>query len=366
MKLECSRKEFAEALGLAGSATSVRTSLQILQTVLLEATPSSLRLVGCDGEMWAERKILANVEVPGSICVQSQLLQQLVSALPDGQLSLEHDGTTLFMRFGHSEWKLLALPSEDFPEVPDVAGNAELRQKMKDLRDAVDGVSFAVADDSSRPVLTGVLFRYDGSYLTLVATDTHRLAVVKRNYEGIGSNVDAIVPGKALKAIKSMPIGDEEEIVLRFDENRLGVDSGEARVVTQLLMGVYPNWERVVPSEHTRTWTVQRDEMIENVNRAMILAKDSANRVRFSGKDESIVISVRSDDKGEAKEEVGAICNDGNIDIAFNGRYVLDALKSIRGEGIRAELTEPARPAVFRAVDGQDEQFCVIMPMQLN
>ena len=367
MKLECSRKEFAEALGLAGSATSVRTALPILQTILLDGSEgASLRLVGCDGEMWAERKILANVSEPGRVCVPYTTLNQLVSALPDGTIQLEYADTTLYLRVGQSEWKLLALPGNEFPEPPSVAGSAQLRLSMKEIRESVEAVSFAVSDDSARPVLTGVLFRYDGQRLTMVATDTHRLAVKQIDREGIGVPISVVVPEKALRAIKSLPIADPEEVTIEFDESRVGVDSGTAKVVSQLLAGSYPNWERVVPTEHTRLWTVDRTEMIDYVKRAMILARDNANRVRFSGQPESIVITVRSEERGEAKEQVPAIIDNGEIDIAFNGKFVLDALQAMRGDGIRAELTEPARPAVFHSADDESAQFCVIMPMAIS
>ncbi len=355
-----------DAISLVGLATSVRTSLPILQTVRLEAGESGLTLLGCDGEMWAERKILANVTTPGAVCVSFQLLKELVIKLPEGQVAFELDGSNVFLRFGQSEWRMPALPAEEFPPMPSVSGTAELRLPMGELRDGVDGVSYAVADDSSRPVLTGVLFTYDGAILTLVATDTHRLAVVKLDKDGIGSQVTAIVPEKALKAIKNLPMEDTEEVRVKFDETRLGVDAGNARVVSQLLVGQFPNWERVVPNEFTRTWVMDRQELLDYVNRTMILARDNANRIRFAGQGDQVVITARSEERGEAKEEVPTISKNGEIEIAFNGRYILDALQALKGDGIRAEMTEPSRPAVFRPVEEDNHRFCVIMPMALG
>jgi DNA polymerase-3 subunit beta len=366
VKLECTRKEFAEALGLAASASSNRTALPILQTIKLEASGTTVRLLGCDGDMWAERTILANVEAEGAVCIQTRVLQQLVGMMPDGPLRLSQEGTSVRMTSAGSDYKLMALPADDFPEPPEISGASELTLTMSQFRESVDSVAFAVADDNSRPVLTGVLFSYDGSVLTLVATDYHRLAVRRIEQNGIGSNVSAIVPEKALKAIKALPIADGESVTVQFDENRLGVDAGSAKVVSQLLNGAFPNWERVVPGEHTRTWTVQRDEMIENISRALVLASDNANRVKFAGHGDQVVISARSEEKGEAKEEVAIIGQNGDIEIAFNGRYIVDALKAMKGDGIRAEMTESIRPAVFRPVDEDIDQFCVIMPMALN
>ncbi|MCE9560120.1 MAG: DNA polymerase III subunit beta [Armatimonadetes bacterium] len=366
MKLECSRKDLLDALVLAGSASSVRTAMPILQTLRITAGESSLTLLGCDSEMWAERRVLATVHDPGSICVSSSLMRDLVSKLPEGKVSLEEENGQLFIRTAMSEWRMLALPAEDFPEIPEVPAVSELRLNMGEFRKSVDSVLFAVADDNSRPVLTGVMIKYDSNLMTLVATDTHRLAVLKLRKEGIGSDITAVVPEKALKAIKALPLDDEAEITITFDETRIAVNSGDGRVVSQLLMGQYPSWERVVPAETTRTWTLDRTELIDNVNRAMILAKDNAYRIKFSGHGDQVLISARSEDKGEAKEEVAAVAKNGDIEIAFNGKYVLEALNALNCDAVKAEMTEASRPAIFRPTEDDESHFCVIMPMALG
>jgi len=366
MKLECSRKDLLDALNLAATASSVRTAMPILQTLKLTAADSGLTLLGCDSEMWAQRSILANVEEPGAVCVSASLIRDLVSKLGDGRVTLSLENSNLFLRTANSEWRMLALPAEDFPDIPSTEVANSLKLKMSEFRDAVDAVAYAVADDYTRPVLTGVLFNYDGTKLTLVATDTHRLAVLHLEKPGIGSEINAVVPEKALKAIKQLPIADDEEIEVAFDETRLSVDVGSGKVVSQLLMGQYPNWRRVVPAETTRTWKLDRGELVDNINRAMILAKDNANRIRFKGHGEQVLISARSEDKGEAKEEVAVVAQNGDIEIAFNGKYVLEALSAMKCDGIRTEMTEASFPAIFKPLEGDDSQFCVIMPMALG
>ena len=366
MKAECQRRDLLDALNLTGGASSQRSALPILMTVRIEAADSGLTLLGCDGEMWAQRKVLAHIENPGAICVSSQLLKDVVSNLPDGQVTLEVDGTSVFLRQGASEYKLMILPADEFPKIPEVVENSQLALSMGELRTAVDSVMYAVAEDQSRPQLTGVLFVYDGEVLTLVATDTHRLAVRRLHQEGIGSKIHAILPAKALRSIKALPLNDDDTVTVRFDDTRLAVDAGDCKVVSQLLAGTFPDWERVVPKEHTRTWTVDRAELLDNIKRTLIIAKDSANRIRFSGSGDQVLLSARSEDKGEAKEMVSVVSKDGDIEIAFNGRFVQDVLGSLKSDGVRAELTESSRAAVFRPIEGGDNQFCVIMPMALG
>lgn len=351
---------------MAAAASSTRTSQNILQNLKIEAQKDGVRVVGCDGEMWVERFVPCMVGDPGTICLQARLLTELLGSMPDGDIELRTlDGNGVMLQQGASEYRMLSLDAGDFPAVPDYGGEAELTLTMGELRAAVESVIYAVSTDSHRLVLTGVLFSYNGTTLTMVATDTHRLAVRHMNRSGIGSNVTAVVPDKALKAIKSLPVGDDDKVTIRFGAGRLGVDAGGAKVVSQLLAGAYPNWERVVPTESTRTWSVEVDQLNEKVKRANILARDNANRVRFSGSGDQILISAKSEEKGEAKEEVSMLAKNGDLDIAFNGKYVLEALAAIDGQGVKIEMTESSRPAVFKPAEDGDAYFCVIMPMAL-
>lgn len=365
MKIDCPKKELSEAITTANAAASGRSPIPILQSLKIDASEGGIRISGCDGEMWVEREIACFVEDPGAVCVASKLVTDLVTSLPDGEIQLQSSDTQgLLLKQGASEYRMLVNDPLDFPDTPNFGGDGELTLNMGDLRKAIDSVIFAVSTDTHRPILTGVLFHYDGETLTMVATDTHRLAVRKLTQPGIGSNLTAVVPDKALRAIKSLPISDEDPITISFGGGRLGVQTTSAKVVSQLLAGTYPNWERVVPAESTRNWQMEADQLAEKVRRTLILARDNAFRVRLTGAGDQLLLSARSDEKGEAKEEVAMIAQNGDMEIAFNGRFILDALGPISGPGVRVELTENTRPAVFRSSD-EDGYFCVIMPMAL-
>lgn len=375
MKLDCPRRDLFEAATAAANATSARTTVAILQHVKLDASDGGVRVLGCDGEIWVERKFPSMVDEAGSICLQASLLKDIVSSMPDGDLelkTLEGQGALLVQQ--NSEYRLQTLDPGDFPETPEYGGEGELTLPMGLLRNAIDSVIYAVSTDNHRQILTGVLISYDGQTLTLVATDTHRLAVRRIDQPGIGSNISVVVPEKALRALKAMPLADTDPITLRFGGGKLGAEAHGAKVITQLLTGVYPSWDRVVPSETTRRWDVEADQLLEKVRRTLILAKDNANRVKFKGSDDQVQLSARSDEKGEAKEEVQVLSENGVVEIAFNGKYVMDflqavdSLKTADAEGafgVRIEMTESSRPAVFRPRDIEG-YFCVIMPMNLS
>lgn len=365
MKATVSRKELQDALAIAGGASSVRSSLPTYMSILIRVREGKLELVGCDGEMWAHASIPAQIEEEGEVCVQQRFLSEIVSALGHDEVRLDHSSGTLVLISGPSEWKLMSMDTDMFPPVPEVPASSEVKLPMGVLREAIGGVSYAVSEDHTRELLTGVLFNYDGEMLTVVATDTHRLAVCRVEQPGVGSDINVVVPEKALRIIRALPVGEDEEITLHFDDVRVTVNVGTAGVVSQLLSGTFPNWERVVPQEYTRQWTLDRKQFVENLKRMTILARDNSHRVKLTGAGDSVVITAQSG-RGEAREEVNVISENGDLDIAFNVRYILDALASMPGEGVKVQITEASRGTVFRPVEKSENQFCVIMPMALN
>ena len=364
LKVDCPRRELNEAVSMACLATGVRSPLTLFQNLKLSSTNGQLKVLGCDGEMWIERTLACSTSEAGAALLPAKVLAELTKQLPDGDVNLTWQGNQVTISEGDSVYQLMALDAEDFPEPPNTQTDSELTIGMGAFKEAVDSVLFAVSSDAHRQALTGVYFSYDGSTLMLVATDTHRLAVRKLDHGGIGGQFTAIVPEKAIRAIKALSIPDLDNLTIRFGGNRLTVETSGTKIVSLLYDGPYPNWQRVVPSEHTRVWSVETDKLREVVNRARIVAKDSANRVRFSGAEDKIVLLARGE-QGEANEVVDAVMQNGTVDMAFNGQYVQEALGPIKGPGVRIEITESTRPAVFRSADDTDSYFCVIMPMAL-
>lgn len=365
MIFDCPRKELHEAVAATASAASGRTSLEILLNLKFTAENGAVTVTGCDGEMWVIRTVPAMVAEPGEACLPAKMLGEILAQLPNKDITINaSDEQGAILTLGPSEYRLPVAPAEDFPAWPDFGGDGELTLPMGDLRAAVDSVAFAVSTDHHRQLLQGVYLNYNGAELTLVATDTHRLAVRKITAEGLGASTACVIPEKALRAIRALPVDDDAAIELRFGGNRVGVSIDSARVVSQLINGTYPNWERVVPSESTRAWQVETEPLKENVKRAMIVARDNNNRVRFKGEEDTLTISAKSE-LSVAKEELPIIGENSSIEIAFNGKYIMDVLNVIKEPGVRIEMTESARPAVIRSVENGQHYFCVVMPMAL-
>jgi DNA polymerase-3 subunit beta len=361
------RKEILEAAQLAGAPSQGRSHvLPAFQCMLLEATDGHIRLVGSDGEVWVERQISAEVEEPGALAVASRLFTDLLNSLPEELVAMEQPSAgSLKLSVSHSEYRVVGLPAEDFPFPSEISAEGSIRIPFKDFRLMVDSVEYAAADENQgRPILSGVLFKYDGERLTTVATDTHRLALRNKELPSLGDSVEFVLPKRALGVIKRLPVGDETELKITFSKRQLSVETEGARIVSQLLEDSYPQYERVIPKEFTRRWVFDAEQFTSALKRASILAKESGFRGVFASEGDKVLLKVRSEGVGEGTEEIDVVKEGEDTEIAFNLRYLLDAVDPIEGEGVVLEITESERPAVLRGSDSP-EYFCVIMPMAL-
>ncbi len=368
MTVDCPRRDLFEAVQLAGSPSSGRsTPLPIFQNLLVEAEDGKMRLIGCDGEVWVERTLPATVSTGGSLAVQARLISDILGQLPEGDLRIEQpNGASLRLSLAASEYRVVGTASEDFPGLPEVAAGATMRIKKSDLIGMVESVDFAVAkENQGRPVLTGVLFQYDGEKFKTVATDTHRLAVRSEKFEGLGEPVTAVVPDRAIQVIKKLPVADDQELTLAFGQDRLLVNGESARLVAQLLRGDFPAYERVFPTSYTRKWLFDRESLAASLKRAVVLARESALRVVLKSDGDHVTLSARSEGLGEGKEELQIVKEGNDLEIAFNGQYLLDALKPIQSPGVALEMSENDRPALIKPSEEGSDYVCVIMPMAL-
>ena len=295
--------------------------------------------------------------------------------MPDADVSVtvEDETNTLHLRCLKANYKLLGLSADEFPLLPQVKEDSRFVIDRVTLKDAIKQTIFATSTDETRAILTGVLVVFQGDSLRLVATDTHRLAVrdcpVK---EGSGS-ASAIVPSRAMNELLRIVGNEEGEVVVTLSGNQIQFQVDDANgskttLISRLIDGQFPNYERVIPAQSTKTLTVERAPLAAAVKRASIVARDSASRVvlRTTEDGDKLTITAESGSVGNAYEEVevARTGDDTPVEIAFNAKYLADVLNVLDTEGLHIELTEPLRPGVIRPTDTAD-YLCVLMPMQV-
>ena len=376
LKASSPRKELFEGIQTVGKAVATRSSLPILTHVRVSVKDGKVSLMATDLEMWMEHTLpTPTLAGDGAATAPARNFTELLAALPDADVeyTLEDDTNALRLRCNKANYKLLGLPAEEFPLLPQVKEESRFVVDKAMLREAIKQTLFATSSDETRAILTGVLVVFQGDSLKFVATDTHRLAVrdcaVK---EGSGS-ASAIVPSRAMSELGRIIGGDEGDVIVTLSSNQIQFHipdekGGDTTLISRLIDGQFPNYERVIPASHTKKLTIEREGFAAAVKRASIVARDSANRIvlRTTEDGDRLTITAESGSVGNAEEEVEVARegDDAPVEIAFNAKYLSDVLAVLDSEGLHIELTEPLRPGLIRPTDDAD-YLCVLMPMQV-
>jgi len=368
MKVTCERRELHEGLQTVARAVSGRSSLPILGNVLLEPQADALRLAATDLELGIERLVPARVVEAGSVTLPAKTLSEIVGVLPEAEVTIAADtgAGDVVITCRRSEYRIHGLPAEEFPVLPEVGADATFSLPEGELGRMIRQTIFAAAADDTRPILTGVYTVLNDRSLIMVATDTHRLALRQGAVTEASGEVAVIIPARAMSELsRGLEAESDRPVQVRLDRNQVLFRTEQLTVVSRLIEGQFPKYEKVVPAEHTRKLTIQKEEFHQAVRRAAVVARENSHRVILRTAGEMLTITAEEANLGRAHEEVEVIREGDDIQIAFNARYVLDVLGVLETEGLYLEMTEPLRPAVVRPVDGPD-YLMVIMPMSLQ
>lgn len=370
------RKELLNAVQAASRAVTNRTSLPILTHLLLETKigadgDHALHLSGTDLELGVSTSMPAYATAPGGLTVPAKLLSDLLGSLTEDEVTLTVDRShAAHIKSGKSEYRLLGLPAEEYPILPDLMCAAQIVVPQKLLREMIQQTVYAVSDDQTRAILTGVYFIVIAERLRLVATDTHRLAMRVVSIEGQEADRTAIVPERTCRMVLAMLSDADGDVTITFSQSQalFTMPDETTKVITRLIDGQYPNYERVIPKPAENSFTVDRQALAKAVKRAEVIVKDAAHRVILQSKAglaPSLVISGESATSGNALEEIDAEVAGVEFTVAFNGAYLLDALNAITSEKIIISV-DGMKPGLLLPVDDAAEYTCVLMPMQLS
>jgi len=380
MKISCLQENLAKGLATVGRAVATRSTLPILSNILLESDEGRLRLAATNLEVGINCWIGARVEDEGSTTVPARLLTEFVNSLPPGQIDMELNERTqtLNLKCARYEANIKGIDATEFPDVPtaeSIGGQNNLHLEPDSFRRMIDQVVFAAATDESRPILTGVLAQFHQGGLTLAAADGFRLSVTSAD---VGADLDtttsAIVPARALAELSRILGADQEEpieLILTPQRNQILFHLRTTDLVSQLIEGNFPDYKQIVPKAHTTRTLASTQELLKAVKVAFLFARDAANIIRFNvvpGNELTpgqVIVTGTSAEFGDNVSEIDANIQGDAIEIAFNARYMIDALSIVGTPEVVVETSTPSSPGVIRPVGGSDF-LCVIMPMHIT
>jgi DNA polymerase-3 subunit beta len=356
-------------------AISSRTTLPILNNILIETTADGLALTATNLEIGIRKVVPAEVSAEGSTTAPARLLTDFVGTLPDADLEMTLDGASqsLSLRCARFDTHIKCIEADEFPPGPRPDEGDRLEVALDDLVGAVEQTQMAASTDEARPVLTGVLVQVQGGSLTLAATDGHRLAVRKLAASGPSdpagaSQIEAslIVPARALAELARVLKGEpgKVEVIISKARNQVFFRAGSSELTSRLIDGKYPNYAQVIPSKSSTTVKVPTGELTQTVRAVSLFARDSANVIRVKAQSGSLTLSATTNEVGDSKAEMAAEVDGSEIQIAFNARYVLDALGVIGEDEVELLFDGPLSPGLMRP-PGKDHYLYVIMPVRV-
>jgi DNA polymerase-3 subunit beta len=366
MRVQCSQEHLLREVQIVSRAISSRASMPILGNILLAAEDETLKTTATDLELGIESRINATVQEAGNITVPARIFTDIVSNLPASTVTIDvNEGDTRTrITSGSIKFEILGLPAADFPLMPSNGGDPVVQIDAGLLRTMIRQTSFAVSADETRPFLTGVYMVLEDGDGRLVATDGGRLALRKARLSSIKGKVAAIVPSKTMAELVRVLGGAEGEVTVASYENQLIFTVGGMRFVSRLIAGQFPPYEKVIPEEFKQRIKVGTERLLRAVRRASITARDSANVVRMSAAEGTLTISSNTPEVGKAQEEIDVQSEGETIQVAFNAKFLLDALVNMDAPEIMFDLTGPLSPGVIRPVDHADYLY-VLAPVRV-
>lgn len=382
MKFICQQADFSSHLSLVGRAVANKPLMPILINIKLVANSEAqqVHLTGFDMNLGIQTSFSAEVEEDGEVALPAKLLNDIISRLSSGPIALEQKDLEVTISTKTGDYRVHGISSEEYPELPVADKEQVLEVPAIALIDGLNGALIACSPDEINPILTGVNFSLEGQKLSFAATDGHRLGVVETflGEEGITpkeskNSLGLTVPARSLRELERMigPKSGVGMVTLLFDREQVTfewmTEHGPQQLVTRTLSGKYPDYQALIPARFDREVIIDRKQLVSSLERVAVLANQHNNLVKFAIDDtaQQLQISVEAQDVGSGCETLPAKVSGGDIETAFNVRYLLDGLKSMGTEEISISLNGPLDQVIFSPIGGVKTIY-LVMPVRIR
>lgn len=365
MKITVNRSDIAEAVTNIQRVVSAKTTVPALEGILLWARDESLELCGYDLELGMTTVIPAKVHQPGRAVLSAKLFSDIVRKTPADTISIEVDEKSIAsIESGESRFSIIGVPAEEFPELPKVDGGQSVSLSSSVLKSMIRQTVFAVAESDAKPIHQGSLFSMDGGLLDVVAVDGYRLA---KRTEAIDfkDKLSFVVPGKTLSEALRLLKDSDDPIELYAGKRHIMLKIDNYTVISSLLEGEFLNYRATIPTGSSTSVVMRSREAIESVERVSLVINDrikSPIRCVFSGNGVKLTCTTSI---GRASDRISAEVEGDELEIGFNNRYLLDALRNTECDEIKIGLSGPLSPMTISPKDGDSFLF-LVLPVRLK
>ena len=361
MNIVCDKALLSSAIDGVSKAVTLRSSIPALEGILLKAEGFQLTLTGYDLEMGITTTIEANVRQAGEIVLSAKLLGDMVRRLPSGEINIyTNESGNATIKGGVAEFDILAMSASDYPNLPTPGADHTLTIRAGMLRGMIEKTLYAVSQDDKKPAHTGELFAIEEDKLTVVALDGYRLAIVERPVQA-EKHIRIIIPAKTLTEVNKLLGDDEDDVHISANRRFVVFNSGNYTILSRLIEGEFLNYANVIPNGCKTRVVLETRDFIDTIERAsLIITERLKNPLRILF-DASGKVTVRCQTNlGKVVDEFSAQVEGDPVEIGFNNRYLLDALRNARCEKVVLELSGPLSPVKILPEEGEDFIYLVL------
>ena len=364
MRFSIIRSKFIEALKPVQNIVAGKGSLPILQNVMIEARGENLKLTTTDLDISIVSNVNCEVAEEGASTLPVKLLFNLISKAPEGSVDVEIDSNEqAVIRAGSASYKLNGKPEADFPKLGGEEEYCEYSIPRQTLQEMLRKTAYAASQDDTRRTLKGVLMSFKDEKLTMVATDGRRLALVEREMEfPKTSERDIVLPSKAVQELQRSLAG-EGDVMINVQHTKISFNIGSVQIYSKLMDDSYPNYRQVIPAECQHTIAIDRQLLLDALERASVMTMDEAHSTKLIFDSNRLTVTSAASEIGEAKDEVPIKYGGETIEIMFNPNYVMDPLKAIDDDEITININNGHSPAVIKC---SIPFLYVLMPLRIS
>ncbi len=367
MNIICSKEKLLEGINIVLKAVPSKTTLPILECILIRAHDNEIKLLCNNLEMGIETSAIdATVIQAGNLAIDARMFSEIIRKLPDDNISISNNKNITVIKGGRSEFKISSQNGDDFPTLPQIEKSDAYKISAEDFKNMVKQTIFSVSLDESKPVLMGELLEIKNNRMNMVALDGFRISFKSCAMPQNSPDINIVVPSKTLADITRILANSEtEEISFYVTDKQALFELDDCKIVTRLIDGKFLNYENIFTDDYKTIMTVNREAFLESVERASLISADNKkNPIKFKLDEDKIVITSNTD-LDASYEEMSADIDGEPLEIAFNPKYLSDALKAIESDNVTVQFTTSLNPCIIKPSDNFDAKY-LILPLRLN
>lgn len=366
MRFSCEKSILQSMVGVTSRTVAVKSSIPALEGILIEVT-DHLQLTGYNLKTGIRAMVPADIREQGSIVVSSRLFGEIIRRLPDEVVNVSTEKETITIRCGMSEFHIQGTSPEEYPELPSVEYQNTIKVEQRALMAMINQTLFAVSRDESRPIHTGELFELDeNGCLTVVAVDGYRLALRREAVKG-GKPCSFVVPAPALSEVSKICSDTEDIIDIIQGSRHIMFKTGGITLISRRLEGEFLNYRNAIPMTNPITVTADRRQLISSIDRCSLIITEQQKSPLRCTLEENLLKFKTATAIGTAYDECNVVSGGETLEIGFNNKYMLDALKAAPADVLRLKLNTPVSPCVILPEEGQEENFIyMVLPVRLR